>query len=172
MNRDEKNAKVQELNKSFAEACFAVVTDYRGLKVSELEELRTKLRATNTQYRIAKNTLLKIAVQGTAYENLSDSFQGTTGVVLAFEDPVSPAKALSEFAKDHDKLVVRSAGLDGQLLGSEEVIQLSKLPGKDELRAKLLGTLNAVPTGLVRVLNGVPSKFVYLLQAIKDNKEN
>jgi len=172
LNRDEKNAKVQELSKSFGEACFAVVTDYRGLKVSELEELRTKLRATDSQYSIAKNTLLKLAVQGTDYENLSDSFQGTTGVVLSYDDPVSPAKALSEFAKDHDKFVVRTAGLDGQLLSSEEVIKLSKLPGKDELRAKLLGTLNAVPTGLVRVLNGVPEKFVYLLQAIKDNKEN
>ncbi len=172
MDRNEKTAMVSELNETFSKAKFAVVTDYRGLKVTELEKLRSSLREQNAQIRIAKNTLLRLAVKGTQYEGLSDYFTGTTAITVSFEDPVGSAKALTEFAKEYEALEIRSAGLDGSILNADDVLALSKLPGKDQLRAMLLGTMAAVPTGLVRVLNAIPQKLVYGLQAIKDQKEN
>ena len=172
MNRDEKVSKVSELNETFTKAKFAIVTDYRGLKVTELEELRRALKKSDAQIRVAKNSLLKLAVKDTDYEILSEYFTGTTAIAVSFEDPVASAKALSGFAKDNEALSIRSAALDGSVLSAEDVIALSKLPGKPELQAKLLGTMAAVPTGLVRVLSGVPRSFVYALQAIKDQKEN
>ena len=172
MNREEKAAQVKELNETFGQAKFAVVADYSGLKVTEFEKLRRELRKNNAQIRVAKNTLLRRAVVSTAYESLSEHFAGTTAIAVAYDEPVGLAKAIAEFAKEYETFEIRSAGLDGTVLSADDVIALSKLPGKDELRAMLLGTMAAVPTGLVRVLNGVPQKLVYALQAIKDQKEN
>ena len=172
MNRDEKASKVSELNETFSKAKFAVVTDYRGLKVTELEKLRRELKQSEAQIQVAKNTLLRLAVKGTEYEALSEYFTGTTAVAVSFADPVASAKALTGFAKEYEALSIRSAALDGSLLNADDVLALSKLPGKPELQAKLLGTMAAVPTGLVRVLSGVSRNFVYVLQAIKEQKEN
>lgn len=172
MDRNQKTSLVSELNDTFSKAKFAVVTDYRGLKVTELEKLRRVLRENDTQFQIAKNTLLRLAVKGTDYEGLSDSFTGTTAIAFSFEEPVGPAKALATFSKEYQALEIRSAGLEGSILSAEDVVALSKLPGKEELLGKLLGTMAAVPTGFVRVLNGIPQKLVYGLQAIKEQKEN
>lgn len=172
MNRDEKSSKVSELNETFSKAKFAVVADYRGLKVTELEKLRRELKKNDAQFQVAKNTLLRLAVKGTDHEGLSEYFTGTTAVAVSFADPVASAKTLAAFAKEFEALRIRSAALDGKVLGADDVVALSKLPGKQELRAMLLGTMAAVPTGLVRVLNGVPSKLVYVLQAIKEQREN
>lgn len=172
MQREQKKANVEALKETFSKARFAAVTDYRGLKVADLEQLRRALRKDNAIFQVAKNTLLRRAVQGTAYEGLTDFFIGTTAITFSFDEPVGPAKTLADFSKEHEQLVIRSAGLEGNVLSREDVIALSKLPGKDELRAMFLGTLAAVPTGLVRVLNGVPQKLVYALEAIKEQKDN
>ena len=172
MKRDEKASKVSALNETFSKAKFAVVADYRGLKVTELEKLRRELKKNDAQIQVAKNTLLKLAVQGTDYEVLSEYFTGTTAVTVSFEDPVGPAKALADFAKDYKALVIRSAALDGSVLSADDVNALSKLPSKPELQAKLLGTMAAVPTGLVQVLSAVPRSFLNVLQAVNEQKEN
>ena len=171
MNRDEKSAIVSELNDSFSRAKFTVVADYCGLSVSELQKLRVELRNCNSEIRIAKNTLLKRAVTETDSALLSDDFTGTTAVVMAYDDPVSPAKALAKFADDHEKFQLRTAALEGGKLTTDEIIALSKLPSKDALLGQLLSVMNAVPTGLVRVLSGVPRTFLYGMQAIKEQKE-
>lgn len=172
MNRDEKVAKVAELSDSFAKAKFAVVADYRGLKVTEFEQLRGALRQTNAEVRVAKNSLLRLAVKDSDYEILSDSFTGTTAIALSYDEPVGSAKALSDFAKDHEKLEIRGAAMEGKLLNKDDVVALSKLPSKEQLLGQLCGVLQAVPTGLVNALSGVPRNLVYALQAIKEQKEN
>ena len=172
MNRDEKTSKVSALNETFSKAKFAVVADYRGLKVTELEKLRRELKKNDAHIQVAKNSLLKLAVKDTDYEVLSEYFTGTTAITVSYEEPVSSAKALSDFAKDYKALVIRSAALDGSVLSADDVLALSKLPSKPELQAKLLGTMNAVPTSLVQVLSGVPRSFLNVLQAINDQKEN
>ncbi|PIE59279.1 MAG: 50S ribosomal protein L10 [Desulfobulbus propionicus] len=171
MDRNQKTDLVSELNETFSRAKFAVVTDYRGLKVTELEQLRLVLRETDTRFQIAKNTLLRLAVKGTDYEGLSDSFTGTTAVAFSFEEPVGPAKALTAFCRENEALQIRTAMLEGKVLNADDVVTLSRMPGREELLAKLLGTMSAVPTGFVRVLNAIPQKLVYGLQAIKEQKE-
>jgi large subunit ribosomal protein L10 len=172
LNRDQKTAIVSELNKTFSEAKFAVVADYRGLKVTELEKLRKDLRANDAKVRIAKNTLLRRAVVGTPYEVLSDSFSESTVVAVGFNEPVAPSKVLTAFAAEFKAFSIRTAALEGTLINADDVVALSKLPGREELLAKLLGTMSAVPTGFVRVLSAVPQKLLYALSAVKDQKEN
>lgn len=172
MKRDEKASKISALNETFSKAKIAVVADYRGLKVTEIEKLRRELKKNDAHIQVAKNTLLKLAVKGTDCEMLSEYFTGTTSITVGFEDPVGPAKALADFSKSFKALVIRSAVLDGSVLSAEDVIALSTLPSKPELQAKLLGTMAAVPTSLVRVLSGVPRSFLYVLQAINEKKDN
>ncbi len=171
MNRDDKSAIVSQLNDSFSRAKFTVVTDYCGLTVSELQELRIQLRDCDSEIRIAKNTLLKRAVTDTASDILSEEFTGTTAIIMGYDDPVAPAKALAKFAEDHEKLQIRAAALEGEKISSEDLLALSKLPSKEVLLGQFLSVLNSVPTGLVQVLSGVPRTFLYGLQAIKDQKE-
>lgn len=171
MNRDEKTAIVSELGDSFSRAKFAVVTDYCGLSVSQLQKIRVELKQCNAEIRVAKNTLLKRAVTGTDSEALSDDFVGTTAVVMSYDDPVIPAKVLTKFAKDFDKFEIRSGALEGEKVSVADIEALSKLPTKEILLGQFLSVLNSVPTGLVQVLSGVPRTFLYGLQAVKDQKE-
>lgn len=171
MNRDEKSAIVAELGDSFNRAKLAVVTDYCGLSVSQLQQIRVELKQCNAEIRVAKNTLLKRAVTGTDSESLSDDFVGTTAVVMSYDDPVIPAKVLTKFAKDFDKFDIRSGALEGEKVSVADIEALSKLPTKEILLGQFLSVLNSVPTGLVQVLSGVPRTFLYGLQAVKDQKE-
>ncbi len=171
MNRDEKVAIVSELNDSFNRSKLTVVADYCGLKVSEFQKIRIELKNCDSEIRVAKNTLLKRAVTDTDNAALSDDFTGTTAVVMGYSDPVGPAKAITKFAEDYDKFIIRSVALDGEKIGTDELEALSKLPSKEVLLGQLLSTWTSVPTGLVQVLSGVPRTFVYALQAIKDQKE-
>jgi len=171
LNREEKVAEVAELSGKFAKAKIAIVADYKGLTVPVLQELRHNLRRNDAEIRVAKNTLLKRAVEDTEYQGLQEYFVGTTAVTVSYGDPVSPAKILTDFCKDHPEMQIRSASLDGKVLTVNEVTALSKLPSKEVLLAQMLSVMNAVPTGLVRVLSGVPRTFLYALQAIKAQKE-
>lgn len=171
MNRDEKVTIVSDLSESFNRAKLAVVADYCGLKVSEFQKIRVELRNCNSEIRVAKNTLLKRAVTDTGNAALSEYFSGTTAVIMAYADPVEPAKVVTKFANDNEKFKIRSAVLDGEKIGVDKLVALSKLPSKEILLGQLLSTWKGVPTGLVQVLSGVPRTFVYALQAIKDRKE-
>lgn len=170
MNRDEKATVVEQLNDKFSKAKLAVVADYRGLSVPAFQEIRRTLRDANTEIRVAKNTLLRRAVKGTSFEAMESHFQGTTAVSVSYDDPVAPAKALTDFAKINPRLAIRAAILDGKFLTADDLLALAKLPSKEVLLSKLLSVMQAVPTNFVQVLNGVPLKMVYMLQAIKDKK--
>ncbi|MBU0479792.1 MAG: 50S ribosomal protein L10 [Proteobacteria bacterium] len=171
MNREEKATIVEDLSGKFAKAKIAIVTDYRGLTVPELEELRCELRKNNAEIRVAKNTLLRRAVEGTLFEGIGDFFKGTTAVTVSYDDPVAPAKVLTGFAKSHPQLEIRSASLGGKTLTTAELVALSTLPSREALLGQLLSVMNAVPTGFVQVLSGVPRKMLYVLKAIGDQKE-
>ena len=171
MNREEKAAEVAELSGKFEKANIAIVSDYKGLTVTVLQELRHNLRRNDSEFRVAKNTLLTRAVEETDYAGLQEHFVGTTAVTVSYGDPVTPAKILTEFSKDHPELKIRTALLDGKVLSTDELTALSKLPSKEVLLGQMLSVMNAVPTGLVRVLSGVPRTFLYALQAIKEQKE-
>lgn len=171
MNRDEKAAIVAELNDSFTRAKFSVVADYCGLTVSDLEKIRRDLRDTSSEIRIAKNTLLRLAVTDTSCESLTDDFTGTTAIVMSYDDPVAPAKVLAKCAEDYEKFQLRSAVLEGEKITVDDLVALSKLPSKEVLLGQLLSVMNGVPTAFVRVLSAVPQKLLYGLQAVQDQKE-
>lgn len=171
MNRAEKAVVVDELIGRFGKAKIAIVTDYKGVTVSVFQELRRELKKNNAEIRVAKNTLLKRAVQGTSFEPLQDHFTGTTAITVSYDDPVAPAKVLAAFVKDHPEMVIRAGLLDGNILTVADLVDLSKLPSRDVLLAKVLSVMQAVPSGFVRVLNAVPQGLVYTLQAIQDKKE-
>jgi large subunit ribosomal protein L10 len=170
LNRDEKATIVEELNGKFAKAKIAIVSDYQGMPVPVLEGLRCELKKNNAEIRVAKNTLLRRAVEGTEFESIVDSCKGTTAITMSYEDPVAPAKVVVDFAKDNPQLAIRAACMDGQTLSAEDLVALSKLPSRDALLASLLSVLNGVPTSFVRLLNGVPCKMLYALNAVGEQK--
>ena len=171
MNHNEKVSMVEQLSERLASAQIAIVTDYRGLTVSSLEELRRELKKSNADIQVAKNTLMRRAIEGTAFEALKDTFQGTTAVTVSNDDPVSPAKIITKFAESHPELVIKMGCLDGKPLSIDELVALSKLPSKEAMLGKLAAVLNALPTKFVRTLNAIPSNLVYALSAVKDQKE-
>jgi large subunit ribosomal protein L10 len=171
LNREEKAAVVKDLSNRLDSAKIAIVTDYKGLNVASFQELRRELRKNNAEIRVAKNTLLRRAVDGTPFDVIVDHLQGTTALTVSYEDPVAPAKILVQFAKDHPELQIRVGAFEGKALTPEELVALSKLPSKEVMLATLLSVMNAVPTSLVQVLSAVPRSMVYTLQAIKEKKE-
>jgi large subunit ribosomal protein L10 len=171
VNREEKVAEVEELSGKFAKAQIAIVADYKGLTVPVLQELRHNLRRNDAEFRVAKNTLLIRAVEDTDFQGLQEHFVGATAVAVSYGDPVTPAKILADFCKDHPELKIRFALLGGKLLSADDITALSKLPSKEVLLGQMLSVMNAVPTGLVQVLSGVPRTFLYALQALNEKKE-
>ncbi|MEH0022771.1 MAG: 50S ribosomal protein L10 [Desulfobacter sp.] len=171
MNISQKQELVERLSKQLSEAEIAIVVDYKGLTVLQITELRAKLRDAGVQMEVVKNTLMRRASQGTGAEVLTDLYKGPNAIVTSQDDPVAPAKILADFAKDNEKLELKGAALSGSLLDEEGIKQLAKMPSKEELLAKLVYTLNAVPTNLVNVLSGVPRSFVNVLNAVKDQKD-
>ena len=171
MNREDKVSLVDELSEKFLAATLAVVSDYRGLTVSEFEQLRVSLKKCNSEVKVAKNTLLRKSSQGSAFSLLSDYYKGTTAVTLAFGDPVSPAKVIVEFAKTHEKMSIRSAVMSGRVLSTDDLTALSVLPSREILLGQLLSVMQAVPTSFVRVMSAIPQNFLYVLQAVKEKKQ-
>lgn len=148
-----------------ADVPAVIVTDFKGLTVEQVTGLRSELRKADVKFEVVKNTLARQAIKGSTKENLGEMFRGNSAIAYHDDDPTAPAKILTEFAKDNDKLVLKGAWLDGKLLDPSGVEQLSKLPGKDELRGKLLSVIAGVPTKFVRTLIAGPTQFVRVLQA-------
>jgi large subunit ribosomal protein L10 len=171
MNLDKKKEIVAELHEKFLKSQVVFVTDYKGLKVSDLTDLRRKLRDGNSEYRVVKNSLLVRASENTPIAVIKEQFKGTTAIAMTGKNPVDPAKILSDFAKTNDKLKIRAAALDGKFLDFNGVKALAALPSREVLLSQLLSVMNGVPTAFVRVLNGVPQKMMNLLNAIKEKKE-
>jgi large subunit ribosomal protein L10 len=171
VNRAQKAEIISDLKARAQGASIAIVTDFQGLKVEELTELRVELRKAGVQYQVVKNTLARIAMEGGPHEVLKDHLKANCAVAFGYEDPVAAAKTISEFAKKNKKFSFRFASLEGKFLDAEGVKELAKLPGKPELLARLLGTMNAVPTNFVCLFANLQRKFLYALTAIKEQKE-
>ena len=170
MNKTEKEAAVAELREKLQSAKAAILTEYRGLTVAQANKLRRALDREEAAYRVVKNTLARIAVRGTDFEPLQDSFSGPTSLTLAYRDVVATAKVLTDFAKETPALVIRSGGLGGKLLSAADVEALSRLPAREHLLALLVGVLAGPLRGLLGVLSGVPRSFVQVLHSLEEKK--
>jgi large subunit ribosomal protein L10 len=166
--RPDKVAVVDEVREGLTGSAATLLTHYRGLSVTELAELRTKLREANARMRVAKNTLARRAAADAGIEGFEELLTGPTGLVFCEEDPVGPAKALRDFAKDHPELVVRGGYLDGAVLSEEEATKLADLESKEELLAKLAGLMYGALANTARLLQAPIEKQARLVQALVD----
>jgi large subunit ribosomal protein L10 len=164
-----KETAVQELRDRLAGAPNLFLTDYQGLTVEDITNLRGALRKDGNSYAVVKNTLFRIAA-GDVATHLDAFLAGPTGIVFAGEDPVAPAKALRMFTEASKKLSVKAAWIDGRVASAAEVDALSKLPPRIELLARLIGSMASPLRGLVTVLSGNQSGLVRALNAIREQK--
>ena len=165
-----KNEKIEKIKENVDKAQVAIVTEYRGLSVEEITKLRRELQKTGGDYMVTKNTLAKIALKGTDFEVLADSLTGPVAIAFGFEDQVSPAKAVAKFIKDSKKGAILGGALDGKLLSAQEAEALSKLPSKEELIAKILGSINSPASGIVGSINAVMAQLTRAMAAVRDKK--
>jgi large subunit ribosomal protein L10 len=166
-----KQQITEDLHDRFARSAIIVLTDYKGLDVTSINDLRRKLRESNIEYQVVKNTLLVRAAEDTEVALIKDHFNGPSAVAISYDDPVAPAKVLTQFAKDNNKLEIKAGVLNGKVLDVQAIKALATLPSREVMLAQLLSTINAVPTSIVRVLAEVPRSLVNVLTAIKDQKE-
>ena len=165
MERLEKQTLIDNLKDRLAKAQSLVLVDFRGLTVEADTKMRNEFRAAGCEYQVVKNTLLGLAVKGSAMEAVDPILVGPTAVAFHYEDPAVPAKIATKVAKEQEKFVIKGGYVDGKALDKEGVTALSTLPGRDELRAKLLATFNAVPQNFLALLIAAPQNFMYLLSA-------
>jgi large subunit ribosomal protein L10 len=164
----EKEQAIQELTALIQRSKGAILTDYRGFTVSEITELRKRLREHGAEYHVVKNTLFKRALEDG--EGLVPFLEGPTAIAFALQDPVGPAKTLLDFIREKRKGVVKAGYIDGQVYTEPQVGELSKLPSRDVLIAQVVGGIQSPLSGLVGALNGILSNFVFTLQAIVDKQ--
>jgi large subunit ribosomal protein L10 len=170
MLRNEKDAVIAEVAQLLNDTENLFVSDYRGLTVAELSELRGRLRESGASFRIVKNTLGGIAADRAGREGVKDLLSGPTAVTFCGDDLVGAAKALAEFAKTHPQLEVRGGLLDASVIDPAAVKALASLPPRDVLVAQLVGTMAAPVTGLVTVLQGTISGFVRALGQVAEQR--
>jgi large subunit ribosomal protein L10 len=171
LNKNSKEQIVAELAEKLATAKAAYLTDYRGINVDEANTLRGELLKAGVEYRVVKNTLLKLAIKGTDNECLSDHLNGPTSLTIVNDDPVASAKVLSDFAKKVKAFELKCGVLDGKALSIEDITALAALPSREVLLAKMLGSINAPVSNFVGVLAAVNRSLVQVLAAIKDQKD-
>lgn len=164
--RPEKVAIVEELKERFSSSSAVLLTEYRGLKVSELETLRKRLKPTGAEYKIFKNTFVRFAVQNGAVKDLVPLLQGPTGLTFVSGDAVEVAKALRDFAKDNPELVIKGGVLGEVIIAAKDILALADLPSRDVLLAKIAGGLAAPMQKFASLLQAVPQNFAYALSAL------
>ncbi len=168
---DAKVALVGELTTLVGQTKAAILTDYRGLSVAELTELRKKLRDVDAEYRVVKNTLFKLAAgDSMPIDQMGDLLTGPTAIGFAKSDPVAVAKILLDYARDHKAMSVKAGVMDGRILSAAQVDALSKTPPREVLLSQMLGSLQSPIAGFVGTLGGIISNFVFTLQAIADQQ--
>jgi large subunit ribosomal protein L10 len=161
-------AEVEAIKGRLEGSVAALLTEYRGLKVAELGELRASLRGSSTEYRVLKNTLTSIAVREAGYEDLVALLQGPTAVAFVHGDPVQAAKDLAEFARSHPALIVKGGVLDGKVLGADEVRRLATLESREVLLARLAGLLQASAQQTVNLLAAPLRQVATMTAALRD----
>jgi len=169
-NKAERQEFVKTLTKDLEGVDALILTEYKGLKVQELDELRAKLRHIKGEYRIVKNTLTKIALKNMGLEEFAGFFEGPSALVIERGDPAAIAKVLVGFAKEHENLKLRAGILEGRILSDKEIVELAKLPGRTALICKFIGTLQAPLYNLAYVLSAPLNSLVRAFQAVVDKK--
>jgi large subunit ribosomal protein L10 len=174
LNRNEKEMLVADMKSRLKRAKAIFVVDYQGLDVEAMNRIRGELRKIDTEFQVVKNRLIKLASQDTETESILEQFAGPCALTFAYDDVIAPAKVLVELSKDYQSLQVKIGQISGRPIDLDVIKRLAELPGRDQLLAQMLSTMQAVPASLVRVLNGILINLLNVLTAIgtmKDNEE-
>lgn len=171
MPTPEKAQVIAELETKLSGSTAAVLADFRGLNVGQLTKLRRTLRASGVDYKVYKNTLIRIAADKVGVTGLDPYLEGPTAVAFAGEDPTAPARILSDFAKETKILQIKAGILKGRAIDKAQVTQLATLPSREVLLAQVVGAFQAPISGLVNVLSGPTRQLVWVLDAIRTQKE-
>lgn len=155
---EKKSAEVKELTEKFNGAKGIVVVDYRGITVEQITNLRNDLRKENIEYKVAKNTLIKLAVKGTEYEGLTEYLEGPTAIAISHEDCTAPARIIAKTVSDVEPFSFKCGWVEGNVYDAKGIEELSKIPSKEVLIAKVLGGFNAPITSLAYVLKAIAEK--------------
>lgn len=165
-----KTDQVAEIKEKLSSSKAVIMADYRGLSVKEMQALRAKLREGGSEIKVYKNTLTEIALRELALPNMDELLSGPTAFVFSESDPVAPAKALIDFAKEHKALELKGGFIDNQVIGADGVKAVAALPTREELIAKLLGSMQSPMANFARVLNGPAGAFARALNAVAQQK--
>lgn len=167
-----KNGKVEDIKELISKAKVAIVSDYRGLSVSEITNLRRRLQKEDGEYAVVKNTLAKIAVKDTKFKGLEEFLKGPSAIALGYGDEVAPAKVILKYLKETKKTnELRGGVLDGKIISADDIKTISNLPTKQELIAKMMGSINSPAQGITNTLNGVASALVRAVDEVRKQKE-
>jgi large subunit ribosomal protein L10 len=170
MLKSEKETLIKEMNDKFSRAKSIVVTEFKKVDVETVTKLRKKLRDGGVEYKVLKNTLAKRAAKGTTAEVISDDFVGPVAASISYGDAIAPAKILTEFIKDLENFKIKSAVVDGKKMSVKDVQTLAKLPGLNELRAKILGMINQPAGKLARTIAEPANTLARVLKAKSEQK--
>ncbi|OGH95581.1 MAG: 50S ribosomal protein L10 [Candidatus Melainabacteria bacterium GWA2_34_9] len=166
-----KTEKVEEIKEVIAKAKVAIVSDYRGLSVADITNLRRRLQKEDGDYTVVKNTLAKLAIKDTKFEGLEEFLKGPSAIAFGFGDEVAPAKVILKYLKEAKKTnEVKGGVLDGKVITAKEVRAISDLPTKPELIAKIMGSLSSPAQGLTNTLNGVARALVIAMEEVRKQK--
>jgi large subunit ribosomal protein L10 len=169
--RPEKKAMYNEVQENVSGALYMLLADYKGMTMPETDEFKKLLRGTNARVKVVKNTMLGRISKEMGCEGLSDKLKGPTAVIFGAGDVVEVAKILKKFTAEKEKPAVKGGVLEGAVLSAKDVVALASLPGKKEMQAKLVGTLAAPMTQLVGVMNQKVCSLLYVLNAVREKKE-
>ncbi len=169
--REDKKRTVGELKEKMEGSRAFILADYRGLNVSEISDLRKRLSEEGIDFKVVKNTLTRIAASQAGYDELNTYLEGPTAIAFSEDDPVAPAKVLSTFAKENDKLKIKCGLLLGNLIELSDIKEIAELPPREVLLGKVVGGMQAPVYGMAYAMQGLLSKTVYALQAICDQKQ-
>lgn len=170
LNKEEKIRVVSELQEKFAKAKGVVFTDYRGLNVEEITELRNVLRDAELEYKVIKNTLARRAAEGTSVDAAKDIFSGPVGLAIGYDDPVLLVKKVLAYSKGNEKLEVKGGIVEGTVCDIDQMKTISLLPPREVQLAMLAGAMNAPAMKLAGLMNSTLTQFAYALEALKNQK--
>jgi len=170
LKKEEKNQVVSELQGKFQKAKGVVLTDYRGLNVEEMTGLRTSLRSAAIEYKVIKNTLARIAAEGTSISVAKESFTGPVGIAIGYDDPVLLVKKVLEYNKTNEKLQIKGGVIEGGIYSLDALKKISELPSREVQLSMLIGAIQAPVSKLARLLNASIARFAYAMEALKQKR--